>query len=68
MEKELKIIQEYCIHCGICAAMDFAEVRDWKMYIKENLPMEKRFEAEHICPVAAIQQVAKENENTDELS
>lgn len=48
--------------------MDFAEVRDWKMYIKENLPMEKRFEAEHICPVAAIQQVAKENENTDELS
>lgn len=68
MEKQLTILQEACIHCGLCVMMDFADNKNGMMIIKSDLPQNQYPQAENCCPVGAIVQIESENHQTRTLS
>lgn len=50
-ETRLEVKHDYCIHCGVCVMMQFADNKDGKKVIKLDLPKEQFSLAENCCPV-----------------
>lgn len=64
-ETKLEVKHDYCIHCGVCVMMQFADNKDGKKVIKLDLPKEQFSLAENCCPVGAIVQVACGDESKE---
>lgn len=57
LDQKLKVVHEYCIHCGQCVMRGFADARDGKKYIKADLKPVDFPQAIGCCPVGAIVEV-----------